>query len=269
MTLSGVPVLAYHALIEARVPHMSLRRQRYAVTSLRFRAQLEHIRNRGYQARLLDDLWSSPATPDRPGQPVVLTFDDGNVSDVRLALPLLARYGVRAEFFVNTANIGTTGYIDWHDVRRMHDAGMSFQSHSHEHVDLTQLPPHGLQRQIGDSKRMLEDRLGTPVTFLAPPYGRFNARVIEGAREIGYRAIVTSWNWPAQVGALTVDRVTVYRHTTLVEFKRLLALDLVSYATRAARDGLLSWGRRLVSAKRLFLRRRPAPPSSSIGQKVA
>ena len=246
-------MLLYHGLTSIGVPNVPPREQKYWVTSARFLQHLDHIRGSRYQARLLDELWFSSGASDRRDRSVVITFDDGNASDYRFALPALVEREMRAEFFVNTATIGTAGFLDWREIREMHAGGMSFQSHSHDHVDLVQLPLQSLEHQLRDSKRMLEDQLGSPVNFLAPPYGRLNRQVIQVAREVGYRAVCTSWNWPARPGAVTVDRVAVYRHTGPDDLDRLLARDLAPYAARAARAAILFW------PKRLLLRRPPSP----------
>jgi peptidoglycan/xylan/chitin deacetylase (PgdA/CDA1 family) len=256
--VSGVPVLLYHGLTTERSCDAAVRDQKYWVPATRFREHLNAIRAGGYEARLLHELWASPNTLTGIDRSVVITFDDGNASDYRLAVPALAERGMRAEFFLNTAAIGADGLLTWRDIREMQQAGMSFQSHSHDHVDLARLPLQALERQLLESKRILEDRLASRVHFVAVPYGRLSQQVVDVARQAGYTAVGTSWPWPARPGALTVSRVAIYRRTTDRDFVRLLARDVVPYAARVTRAALVSW------PKRVLLRWRP----SSLGVRV-
>jgi len=123
---------------------------------------------------------------------------------------------------------------------------MSFQSHSHDHVALSLLSRSRLALQLRDSKRILEDRLGCAVDFLAVPYGLVNRTVVTVAREEGYRAVCTSQPWPARPGAATVNRVAIDGGTTTRDLRGLIGGRLGSYARRRARSLLLSAPRRLV-----------------------
>jgi peptidoglycan/xylan/chitin deacetylase (PgdA/CDA1 family) len=50
---------------------------------------------------------------------VRITFDDGNSSDVEIALPRLVSRGLRAEFFVLAGLLGTPGRLTEADVRKL------------------------------------------------------------------------------------------------------------------------------------------------------
>src|SRR5437016_22097 len=51
----------------------------------------------------------------------ILTFDDGDESNYRLAFPALAQAGGSADFFVNPAQVGGPGYATWAQLREMAD----------------------------------------------------------------------------------------------------------------------------------------------------
>jgi peptidoglycan/xylan/chitin deacetylase (PgdA/CDA1 family) len=216
----GVPVFMYHVLGDG--PGGDGRpADRYTVAPAGFRAQLDLVRRHGFRLARLGDLWEAPATMGSIPT-ATITFDDGDASHYTRAFPLLAEVGGRADFFVNTATVGRPGFLGWAEVAEMQRAGLTFQSHSHDHVVLLGLPTEALRNQLGKSKRILEDRLGVAVQFLAAPYGLLGRRVVEVAREVGYRAVCTSSSWPARPGAATVSRMAVYPSTTPDEFVRLL-----------------------------------------------
>jgi peptidoglycan/xylan/chitin deacetylase (PgdA/CDA1 family) len=127
----------------------------------------------------------------RPG--VIVTFDDGHESNYRLAFPFLAGSGVTADFFVNPAQVGTAGFASWAELAEMARAGMSIQSHGLDHRRyFTELAPDRLRADLARAKSEIEDRVGRPVTLLAPPGGRCPAGLADIAREAGYLHVLDS-----------------------------------------------------------------------------
>lgn len=250
--LSGFTVLMYHGVSPGTAaPAVPPAELKYWVAAPELRAQLAEIRRAGARVTGLGEAWRSAKTLDRPEPPVVLTFDDGQAADYEASFPLLLEAGARADFFVNTANIGRSGFLNWGQIAEMQRAGMTFQSHSHEHVDLSRLPVRALEYQIRESKQRLEDGLGTAVEFLAAPYGLLDRRVLDVAREQGYRAVCTSRAWPACPGAPTIGRIAIHRHTRPGGFRRIVTRHPVPYLQRAIRVALI------YLPKRVLLRYRP------------
>lgn len=141
---------------------------------------------------------------------ILLSFDDGHVSNYSHAWPLLQQYGCSADFFVNSANVGSRGHASWAELRAMAEAGQSIQSHSHTHRYLTALSPQELRDELRRSKAMIEDAVGQPVTLLAPPGGRMPYGLERVARECGYRHILSSR--PGRIGSavpVTLPRMAV------------------------------------------------------------
>lgn len=242
LCLSGVPVFVFHGLAgrdSAPLAGLPARERKYSSTGDQFRDQLLAIRRHGGTGaslkHLADNRWSLHS-----GAPIGITFDDGCSSDYEVAYPLLLASGARADFFINTATVGTPGHLAWSQIREMHANGMSIQSHGHHHSYLTHLAEDALRHELEVSKRTIEDHLGAEVHFLAVPYGDFNRRVLRVARETGYRAVCTSRNWPARPDQYTINRTAVYGSTARHEFESLLARDAIWYGRRAARAAAIS-----------------------------
>jgi peptidoglycan/xylan/chitin deacetylase (PgdA/CDA1 family) len=187
---------------------------------------------------------SSRTTPDRT---VVLTFDDGRASDYDQVFPRLQESGWVGEFFVNPATIGRHGYLSWSQVRQMSRAGMRFQSHGYDHVDLSRLSAPRLQQQLQASKQAIEDATGRAVEFLAAPFGALTRRIVEAALCEGYGAVCTSTSWPARPGADTINRVAVRADTGSSSLGRLLDGDLWAYSSRMARSAAVYVPKRLLA----------------------
>jgi len=235
MTLRGVPVLQYDGLGISLPADVDDRLASHWVTPVGLGRQLGLIREFGHRVVRLYDAWARGEEEWPARSPVVLTFDDGRAADYEVAFPLLLAAGVRAEFFINTATIGQLGYLTWSRIAEMQRAGMSFQSHSHDHVPLPALPARQLSNELRISKRLIEDRVGRAVDFLAAPHGLVDRRVVEAAQDAGYQAVCASRGWPARPGAAIVNRVTVLRDTTELQFRALLARQPRAYVPAAAR----------------------------------
>lgn len=123
---------------------------------------------------------------------VVITFDDGLEDNYTNAYPILKEFGLKAYFFVLASRISTEGYMDWKQLKELRDAGMIIGSHGMTHRILTELSDEDLDYELRESKRIIEENLQCPANYLSIPRGFYNQKVIDKAREIGYREIFTS-----------------------------------------------------------------------------
>src|SRR5207249_11376994 len=142
-----------------------------------------------------------------------LTFDDGHGSDYTEVFPVLTELGLRASFFVVPTRIDTAGHVSWTQLREMTAAGMEIGSHSLTHPFLDGLDAPALRREFGDSKAMIEDRLGAAVVAAPLPRGWPSPLLEPVLRELGYRAFCTSrvgW-WHPGDRPLAVPRVGAHR----------------------------------------------------------
>lgn len=126
-----------------------------------------------------------------------LTFDDGFADFYDTALPLLTEYGLTATVFPVAGFVGSESVWDVFpkrhhltapQLREIAKKGHEIGSHTSSHPDLTLCSPKALDRELHDSKARLEDILGKPVTSLSFPCGRWDRRVWEAAREVGFTA---------------------------------------------------------------------------------
>jgi peptidoglycan/xylan/chitin deacetylase (PgdA/CDA1 family) len=157
---------------------------------------------------------------------VVVTFDDGHASNHRLGLPALLAAGLRADFFVNPAQVGTAGFATWSELREMSDAGMSIQSHGLDHrTYLTALSPARLRDDLRRARLEIEQHVGCPVSLLAPPGGRAPAGLSRIAGEVGYTHV-----WGSQPAPLRRDgRSSLGGVRTLGRFAITADFDLATF----------------------------------------
>lgn len=85
--------------------------------------------------------------------------------------------------------------LTWDEIHTMHQAGIAFGSHTLTHPVVSQLSPRELEKELADSKRLLEEKLGVPVLDFAFPFGKASdcsAGAIEMLSRCGYRSAVTT-----------------------------------------------------------------------------
>jgi peptidoglycan/xylan/chitin deacetylase (PgdA/CDA1 family) len=175
--------------------------------------------------------------------PVTITFDDGNESDASIALPELAKRGLRATFFIVAARIGMPHYLDRKALKDLVSAGMEIGTHGMYHCDWRKIDEAALNVEIVDARRRIEDICGVPVTKAAIPFGSYDRRVLRRLRSESFKHVYTSdgglgesdaWLMPRQTIDSTLseesikDLVTIYpplwvrlRCRTAMIYKRL------------------------------------------------
>lgn len=175
---------------------------RLCVRRAAFAAQLDHLAAAG---RPVLPLAEAAARTAWPAGAVCLTFDDGWADNLEAALPELERAGMHATVFLAVDALDRPGpmqgapggderdrALSWAEVETLAASErISIGSHTLTHPDLTGLDDAGLVRELVESRLRLEARLGRPVTHLAYPRGRHDARVVRVAREAGYDLAVT------------------------------------------------------------------------------
>jgi peptidoglycan/xylan/chitin deacetylase (PgdA/CDA1 family) len=130
---------------------------------------------------------------------VGLTFDDGYEDFLRTALPTLETLGFSATLFVVTGMLGEENtwehrggsrvrlrLLDADGVREVSRRGMEVGSHTVTHPRLSGLDPVVLAREVGDSRQMLGEIVGTPVEGFSYPYGDLDGPAVRAARNAGY-----------------------------------------------------------------------------------
>ncbi|APF17853.1 polysaccharide deacetylase [Caldithrix abyssi DSM 13497] len=101
------------------------------------------------------------------------------------------------------ANPDRYAFMNWEQVKTMADQGMEIGSHTHRHALLNMLSNEEAQRELAESKRMIEEKTNASCKFFAYPNGQlkdFNDAHIEMMREMGYLAALTQVPGSNKVG---------------------------------------------------------------------
>jgi peptidoglycan/xylan/chitin deacetylase (PgdA/CDA1 family) len=122
-----------------------------------------------------------------------ITFDDGHISNFEIAPAALQSHAIKAHFFITVGWTGSRpGYMGWSELRELDQAGHIIGAHGWTHTLLTHCNEKELHHELADARLTLEERLGTPITTMSLPGGRYNRRVLTACQQAGYQQIFTS-----------------------------------------------------------------------------
>jgi peptidoglycan/xylan/chitin deacetylase (PgdA/CDA1 family) len=217
--VSDILVLGYHAVSPTWNAPLS-------VTPDALASHLSALLRRGFRgATFTESVLDPPHT-----RTLAVTFDDGFLSVLAHAAPILDEFGLPGTVFVPTAFMGQrqpllwpgveqwaeTPFADelqgmsWSDLRSLADRGWEIGSHTCTHPRLTQLDHERAYTELAESRRECARRLGGTCTAAAYPYGAVNRDVAQAAREAGYVAAARLSSDLSPRGPLRWPRVGVY-----------------------------------------------------------
>src|SRR6476469_7177284 len=240
-------VLCYHIVESPQDPRMEVSRET-------FRQQMRYLAMTGYSVIPLRDLYDyvTGKRTSLPKNAIVVTIDDGWRSTYTEVFPEMKRYGFPFTVFIYPKIIGQTSHaLSWKQVKEMSDAGVDFESHSLSHPFLTrrrhpefdQRAYAGwLERELIDSKRMIERATGKPVLFLAYPFGDFDHYLVDSVGRAGYGAALTCEAGKVRRGSdpLRMRRMVVEKKMDFVSFRHYLGAGSMRLDEMTPQPGVIS-----------------------------
>ena len=124
-----------------------------------------------------------------PDKLVVLTFDDGNKSDITFVAPILKNYGFGGTFYI-TEGLGflknKDHYLTWEEVAQLHEEGFEIGNHTQHHPNVKDLSKEEFAASLQYiDMRCREYGIEKPITFCYPGYHN-DIKAVEVLTERGY-----------------------------------------------------------------------------------
>ena len=167
-----------------------------------------------------------------------ITFDDGYQNLLSNAIPELIKRKFHSTIFVQTDYIGLqpgwNAREDWQDgneyimtetqILDLSREFINIGSHTKSHARLTSLNTEDALNELTGSKIFLEKLLNRNVDLFSFPYGSFNDKNVQLAKQAGYKKIFTTEpEIISQLSNYVFGRVTVNPGGWFIEFKIKLA----------------------------------------------
>ena len=199
--VAEVPILTYHRV----------------GSSPSFARQVASLERKGYEAVTLGRVWQAwRGEASLPRRPVVLTFDDGYLSQYRTAARSLRARGWPAVLNLQVDRLGVAGGLTRGQVRRLLADGWELDSHTLTHPDLTEVGPARLRRELVGSREAIAREFGVTPSFFCFPYGHHDADARAAVRAAVYLGATTTRRALAKPGG---DRFALPRISVSVRTK--------------------------------------------------
>lgn len=189
-----LPVLLYHNITETEDftdPDVHISKEL-------FKEHLEFLKENNFNTITPREYYNYRVYgADIPENPIIITFDDGYVSNYELAYPLLRDYGFKATIFAVTNSSYsplnfTIPHFTYEQAMEMEKSGViEIESHSADHVVHSNLTGYNLLYQIRKSYLDIFINLGKISFAYAYPTGAFTEESKLMAENAGYKVQFT------------------------------------------------------------------------------
>jgi len=171
------------------------------------------------------------------GRPDIrISFDDGNASDLDVALGSLLERDLVGSFFVLAGRIGSRGSLDTDGLRELDRQGMAIGTHGMDHRPWRGLPPGVRERELIEAREHIAEAVGRPVDQAALPMGLYDRRLLADLKHLGYAAVHTSERMAGRAGAWLQPRFSIVSEDTVESVERYAS----AYPSRSRKAWLLA-----------------------------
>ena len=189
---SDAVAFMYHRFGESDFPSTN-------VTMKQFDAHLEHLDEAGYEVRSLEWILARlDAGESLPDRVVAITIDDAYLSIYNEAWPRLKARDWPFTIFIATDPVdeGHSAFLDWDQIREMHEQGVTIANHTATHDHLVRRLPgessaewrERVTSDINRAQQRLIEELGDAPMLFAYPYGEYSEKLANLVRDLGYVA---------------------------------------------------------------------------------
>ncbi len=194
MAADSAVILMYHRFGEDNFPSTNIRLDQ-------FEAHIAELSSGPYTVLPVPEIVSAIREGrELPDRTVGITVDDGYLSVFTEAFPRLRDAGFPFTVFVSTDPIDRkfAGFMNWDQVREMHDAGVTIGAHTATHLHM---PANTMERNREDMSRSnarFREELGSVPPLFAYPFGEASNEIKALVRELGHVAAFGQHSAPVQ-----------------------------------------------------------------------
>ena len=166
---SGTLSLMYHRFNENKYPSTNIQIEI-------FKKQIEIIKKNNFEFNNpveFDLKFFSPKSEKK----ILITIDDAFSSFYQNAWPYLKENKIPFILFVSTEPIGKFGYMNWKQIKEIDKEDFAFiGNHSHSHKYLVNFDFEEFKKDIDQSIKIFEEKLGYNPKYFSYPFGEYSLR---------------------------------------------------------------------------------------------
>ncbi len=154
-----------------------------------FKKQINFLMEKGYKFVSVEELLNNVKNKKDVYGYIAMTFDDGHVDFVDIALPILEQKNIPASLFWPTgipndmlpvSSGKFCSILNTDQIRKISDSPiLEFGSHGVSHKEFTKIKLSEAEEEIMDSKNTLSDITGRKIKYLAFPRGKYNKEILD------------------------------------------------------------------------------------------
>jgi peptidoglycan/xylan/chitin deacetylase (PgdA/CDA1 family) len=222
----------------------------YSITESEFKSQINWLKDEGFTIEGFAGLEKRLKENKFPDRYVVVTFDDGQKSDLRAA-EILCEAGAQATFFlVKDLSQTKKNFLKEDEIKELAKL-CSVGSHGVTHSPLSKMSPDQIKSELADSKKWLEDLTGDDIRAFSAPGGFITTSIVNQAVEMGYSLLGNSiewWNYaPRTADKKIVNRIALRNTFTLSTLRKIVSGETSFFLRRRLRSNLLAIPKKLLS----------------------
>ncbi|HLR35238.1 MAG TPA: polysaccharide deacetylase family protein [Tissierellales bacterium] len=229
-----IPVLLYHHLLIAEdIEKYNWINNKIVLSVETFDKQMKYLHDNGYYVATLDELRQFiDGEIELPKKTVVITFDDGFLSNIVYGYPIMKQYNLHGTIFVigsaaespqQSFDPKTVQYININEMPKYKDV-FNFESHTyslHKHDENKNKKPliitsdkNVIVEDISKNMELLDAK------YIAYPFGSYNNTTIEYLRETNHEMAFTVKQGYVTPGLnkYELPRFEIVPETTMEEF---------------------------------------------------
>lgn len=187
LTEFDIPIIVYHHIRPQQGWAKTTWSWKMTVSPETFERHMQWLEDKGYTTMTLDELTAAiHGQAPMPAKPVVITFDDNNLSQYDVAAPIMDAKGQKGVFFLIAKYLDSATMVNRERALDLQSRGHQIASHTMTHRALPGLNDEETRWELEESKRIFEELTGKNVKDVSYPGTAHNQRVRDTAKAVGY-----------------------------------------------------------------------------------
>ncbi len=180
---NSATVFMYHKFGVSKYPSTS-------VTIDQLESHINELKNGKYNILslnfIVDTIINDGNLPDNS---IGISVDDADKSFFEIGWPMFKQNDIPVTLFVTTGTIANNNksYLNWNQIRKLKDEGVTIGAHSHTHAHMPDLSKDEIIQEIEVSNKIFLKELGEIPTLFAFPYGETSSEIIEIIKDYKFK----------------------------------------------------------------------------------
>lgn len=193
------------------------------ISTKKFYKQMEYLKDSGYNTLNYNDLEDESWGYNNEDKNVLITFDDGWISNYEVVYPIMKKLNLKFNIFLEVGAIDhKENHLTWDMINLMKESNLvSFGAHTYNHIDARTIDKNNLDIEIIMANNLIEEKTGLIVKDFCFPYGYYNENTISYLDDIGvYKRLYTSDGIPMIIrnNIMVFGRVGIENEDSMKDF---------------------------------------------------